>query len=95
MFTNSVCNWITIINDALVTYNNRNFCTLKMTPVDALKKPVEVIYFVISSKTTTEQKFGDCVVNAHKPSDSSKRYTSNWNRELFKMKKVLETQPII
>ena len=59
------------------------------------KKPDAVINFVISSKITTEQKFGDYVVNAHKPSDSSKRYTSNWNRELFKMKKVLETQPIV
>ena len=67
---------------------------MKMTPVDASKKRDEVIYFVISSKTT-KQKFGDYVVNAHKPNVSSKGYTSNWNRELFKIKEVLETQPII
>ena len=42
---------------------------------------------------TTKFKVGDYVRNADKRNIFSKGYTSNWNRELFKVNEVLKTQP--
>ena len=39
-------------------------------------------------------KVGDCVRNADKRIIFSEGYTSNWNRELFKVNEVLKTQPL-
>ena len=38
-------------------------------------------------------KVGDYVRNADKGNIFSKGYTSNWNRELFKVNEILKTQP--
>ena len=42
MFINGDGNWINILNDALVTYNNNFHSTLNLTPVDASNNPDEV-----------------------------------------------------
>ena len=72
-----------------------------MTPVDASNNPDKVKYYINetdsqikSTKATPNFKFGDYVRNADKRNIFSKGYTSNWNRELFKVNEGLNTQPL-
>ena len=44
MFINGDGNWVNILNNAVVTYNNNIHSTINMTPVDASNNPDEVIY---------------------------------------------------
>ena len=93
MFINGDGNWVYILNDAVVTYNNNIHSTINMIPVNASNNPDKVKYYVISTKATTKFKVGDYVRNADKRNIFSKGYTSNWNRELFKVNEVLKTHP--
>ena len=65
-----------------------------MTPVDASNNPDKVRY-IISTSTKIDANFKICDYfrNADKRNIFSKGYTSNWNRELFKVNEVLKTQP--
>ena len=92
MFINGAGNWANILNDAVIAYNNNIHSTINMTTVDASNNPDKVRYYVKSAKTTPKLKFGDCVRNADKRNIFSKGYTSNWNRELFKVNEILKTQ---
>ena len=102
IFINGDRNWVNILNDAVITYNNSIHSTLNMTPVDASNNPDKVRYIresasqIISTSTKTEPKFkvGDYVRNADKRNIFSKGCTSNWNRELFNFNEVLNTQPL-
>ena len=94
MFINGDGNWVNIPNDAVITYNNNNHSTINMTPVDASNNTDKVKYYVKSNKATPKFKVGDYVGNADKRNIFSKGYTSNWNRELFKVNEVLNTQPL-
>ena len=100
MFINGDGNWVNILNDAVVTYNNNIHSTIKMTPVDASNNPDKVKYTFsfknIKGKPDYAQpklKVGDYVRNVDKRNIFSKGYTSNWNRELFKVNEVLKTHP--
>ena len=93
MFINGDCNWVNILNDAVVTYNNNIHSTINMTPVDASNNPDKVKYPFSFKNIKTKLKVGDCVRNADKRNILSKGHTSNWNRELFKVNEVLKTQP--
>ena len=42
MFINGDGNWVNILNDAVVTYNNNIHSTINMTPVDASNNPDKV-----------------------------------------------------
>ena len=79
---------------AVITYNNNIHSTINMTPVDASNNSDKVKYYVKSTKATPKFKFGDHVRNADKRNIFSKGYTSDWNRELFKVNEVLNTQPL-
>ena len=99
MFINGDGNWVNIFNDAGISYNNNIHSTNKMAPIDASNFPDKVRYF-ISTKATpkgkpsyTQNKVVDYVRNADKRNIFTKGYTPNWNRELFKVNKVLKTQP--
>ena len=102
MFINGDGNWVNMLNDAVITYNNNIHSTINMTPVDASNNPDKVRYIsepasqIISTSTEIEPKFkvGDYVRNADKRNIFSKGYTSNWNRELFKVHEVLNTQSL-
>ena len=85
MFINSDGNWVNILNDAVIIYNNKIHSTINMTPVDASNNPDKVI--------KPKLKVGDYVRNVDKRNIFCKSYTSNWNRELFKVNEVLKTQP--
>ena len=94
MFINGDGNWVSILNDAVITYNNNIHSTINMTPVDASNYLDKFKYFVKSTKATLKFKVGDYVRKAGKRKIFSKGYTSNWNRELFKVNEVLNTQPL-
>ena len=93
IFINGDGNWVSILNDAVVTYNNNIHSTINMTPVDASNNPDKVKYYVNSTKATPKFKVGDYVRNVDKRNIFSKGHTSNWNRELFKVNEVLKTHP--
>ena len=93
MFINGDGNWVNIINDAAVTYNNNIHSTINMTPVDASNNPDKVKYTFSFKNIKPKLKVGDCVRNADRRNIFSKGYNSNWNRELFKVNEVLKTQP--
>ena len=44
MFINGDVNWVNILNDAVITYNNNIHSTIIMTPVDASNNPDKVKY---------------------------------------------------
>ena len=100
MFINGDGNWVNILNDAVVTYNNNIHSTINMTPVDASINPDKVKYLFsfknIKGKPGYAQsklKIVYYVRIADKRNIFSKGYTSNWNRELFKVNEVLKTHP--
>ena len=93
MFINGDGNWVIILNNAVIAYNNNIHSTINMAPVDASNNPDKVKYYVISTKATPKLKIDDFVRNADKRNIYSKGYISNWNRELFKFKEVLKKQP--
>ena len=86
-------NWVNILIDAVITYNNNIHSTINMTPVDDSNNPDKVKYTFSFKNIKPKLKVGDYVRNADKRNIFSKGYTSNWNRELFKVNEVLKTQP--
>ena len=46
MFINGDGNWVNILNDAVVTYNNNIHSTINMTSVDASNNPDKVKYYI-------------------------------------------------
>ena len=93
MFIKGDGNWVNILNEAVVTYNNNIHSTINMTPVDASNNPDKFKYSFIYRNINPKLKVGDYVRNADKCNIFCKGYTSNWNRELFKVNAVLKTQP--
>ena len=93
MFINCDGNCVNISNDAVVTYNNKVHSTFNMTPVEASNNPDKVRYIIsTSTKIKPNFKVGDNVRNADILNIFSKKYTSNWNRELFKFNEFSKTQ---
>ena len=93
MFINGDGNWVNRPNDAVVTYNNNIHSTINMTPVDASNNPDKVKYTFSFKNIKPKLNVGDYVRNVDKLNIFSKGYTSNWNRELFKVNEVLKTHP--
>ena len=85
MFINGDGNWVNILNDAVVMYNNNVYSTIRMTPVGASNNPDKVNYFVKSIKETPKLIVGVYVRKADKRNFFSKGFTSNGNRKLFKV----------
>ena len=90
MFINGDVNWVNILNDAVVTYNNNIQSTINTTPVDASNNTDKVKYNFSFKNTKPKLKVGDYVRNVDKRDIFSEGYTSNWNRELFKVNEVLK-----
>ena len=93
MFFNGDGNRVNILNDAVVTYNNNIHSSNNMTPVDASNNPDKVKYTFSFRNNKHKLNVGDYVRNVDKRNIFSKGYTSNWNRELFKVNEVLRTHP--
>ena len=58
IFINGDGNWVDIINDAVITYNNHS--TINMTPVDASNNPDKFKYYVKSTKIKPKPKVRFC-----------------------------------
>ena len=92
MFINGDGIWVNILNDAFITYNNNIHSSINRTPVNASNNPDNVTYSINFKNIKPKPKVGDYVRNADKRNIFSKGYTSNWNREWFKVNEVLNTQ---
>ena len=93
MFINGDGNWVNILNEALITYNNNIHSTINMTPVDASNIPDKVKYTFSFKSIKPKLKVDDYVRNADKCNIFSKGYTSNWSREMFEVNEVLTQTP--
>ena len=94
MFINGDGNWVNILNDAVITNIKNIHSTINMTSVDASVNPDKVKHTFSFENIKPKLKVGDYVRNADKRNIFSKGYNSNWNRELFKINEVLNTQPL-
>ena len=94
-------NWLNHLDAALQKYNNRVHGTTKMTPIEATKlhskKPIDPPTFGNKPKqpcSFAKFQVGDFVRVPDKRNIYSKGYTTNWNRELFKIHSINKTNPV-
>ena len=85
--------WLNHLDTAMEKYNNCVHTTTRMTPFEANNQPTDPLTFVNKPK---QPKFhvGDYVRDPDKRNIYSKGYTTNWNRELFKIHKINNTNPV-
>ena len=93
MYIEGKGNWLNHLDAALQKYNNRVHGTTKMTPFEANNQPIDPPTFVNKPKQPKLQ-VGDYVRVPDKRNLYSKGYTTNWNRELFKIHKINPTNPV-
>ena len=87
--------WLNHLDAAMEKYNNRVHGTTKMTPFEMFTNTKKIINIKIN-KNEKIPKFqvGDYVRVPDKRNIYSKGYTTNWNRELFKIHKINPTNPV-
>ena len=87
--------WLNHLDTAMEKYNNRVHDTTKMTPFEMVTNTNKIINIKIN-KNEKIPKFqvGDYVRVPDKRNLYSKGYTTNWNRELFKIHKNNNTNPV-
>ena len=93
MYIEGKGNWLNHLDAALQKYNNHVHTTTKMTPFEANNQPINSPTFVNKPKQPKFQ-VGDYVRVPDKRNLYSKGYTTNWNRELFKIHKINPTNPV-
>ena len=86
--------WLNL-NAAMEKYNNRVHGKTKMTPFEMVTNTNKIINIKIN-KNEKIPKFqvGDYVRVPDKRNIYSKGYTTNWNREFFKIHKINPTNPV-
>ena len=101
MYIEGKGNWLNHLDAALDKYNNRVHGTTKMTPIEAKKlhskKPIDPPTIVNKPKqprSFAKFQVGDFVRVPDKRNIYSKGYTTNWNRELFKIHSINKTNPV-
>ena len=87
--------WLNHLDAAMEKYNNRVHGTTKMTPFEMVTITNKIINIKIN-KNEKIPKFqvGDYVRVPGKRNLYSKDYTTNWNRERFKIHKINPTNPV-
>ena len=87
--------WLNHIDAAMEKYNNRVHGTTKMTPFEMVTNTNKIKNIKIN-KNEKIPKFqvGDYLRVPDKRNIYSKGYTTNWNRELFKIHKINPTNPV-
>ena len=85
--------WLNHLDAAMEKYKNRVHGTTKMPPFEANNQPIDPPTFVNKPKQPNFQ-VGDHVRVPDKRNLYSKGYTTNWNRELFKIHKINNTNPV-
>ena len=86
--------WLNYLGTAMEKYNTRVHTTTRMTPFEANKKPIDHPTFFVNKPKQPKFKVGDYVTVPDKRNLYSKCYTTNWNRELFKIHKINPTNPV-
>ena len=96
MFKEGKTCWLNHINIALDMYNNRVHGTTKMTPFEKSINEKLILNNNINyyRHQTTQTPSGTFVRVPDKRISYSKGYTTNWNRELFKLPNVNKTNPV-
>ena len=87
--------WLNHLDAAMEKYNNRVHGTTKMTSFEMVTNTNKINNIKIN-KNEKRPKFqvGDYVRVPDKRNIYSKGYTTNWNRELFKIHKINNTNPV-
>ena len=93
MYIEGKGSWLNHLDAALDKYNNRVHGTTKMTPIEASNNSL------LPSNNNNNNKLpkfqvGDFVRVPDKRNTYSKGYTTNWNRELFKIHSINKTNPV-
>ena len=84
--------WLNHINNALDKYNNRVHGTTKMTPFEMVTNTNKINNIKINNNEKLPKfQVGDYVRVPDKRNIYSKSYTTNWNRELFKIHQINPT----
>ena len=87
--------WLNHINSALDKYNNRVHGTTKMTPFEMVTNTNKINNIkIIKNEKTPKFQVGDYVRVPDKRNIYSEGYTTNWNRELFKIHSINSTNPV-
>lgn len=92
--------WFKMLQKLIDDYNNTEHRTIKMTPVEASqKKNFDEVYLnLFNVKPIKEVKpkliVGDWVRISRIKGIFEKGYIPNWSREIFKVRKVLDTTPV-
>ena len=103
MYIEGKGNWLNHIRSALDKYNNRVHGRTKITPYEmSFNELIPVLTAKLTSRVASrvashkKPKFqvGDFVRVPDKRNIYSKGYTTNWNRELFKIHSINSTNPI-
>ena len=99
MYIESNGNWLNNLDAALQKYNNRVHGTTKMTPFEISTNnkiiPNNNNHNNKLRATSPKLQVGDFVRVPDKRSVYSKGYTTNWNREFFKIHSINKTNPKI
>ena len=97
MYIEGKGNWLNHLDAALQKYQNRVHTTTKMTQFEANKRPIDPPTFVNKPKqprSFAKFQVGDFLTVPDKRNIYSKGYTTNWNRELFKIHSINKTNPV-
>ena len=103
MYIEGKGNWLNHLDAALQKYNNRVHGTTKMTPFEMsfcaashtlIRATTTAIAIAASRKASPKFQVGDFVRVPDKRNIYSKGYTTNWNRELFKIHSINKTNPV-
>ena len=103
MYTEGKGNWLNHLDAALDKYNNRVHGTTKMTPFEmsfiTLIRAASPNLIPKNDNNNHNNKLpkfqvGDFVRVPDKRNIYSKGYTTNWNRELFKIHSINKTNPV-
>ena len=83
MFINDDGNWVRLLKDDVVIYDNKKHTTIDLTPADASNNPEKFRYSLSFQNIKPKLKVCNYTRNADKRNIFSKRNTPNWNTELF------------
>ena len=85
--------WIDVLDELVSNYNSSYHSTIKMTPNEALTKPVEA-YSTDQKKLVPKFSPGDFVRISKHRGKFKRGYTANYTNEVFVVTDILNTQPI-
>lgn len=92
--------WIKPLEDVIASYNETSHRTIKMKPIEVNYKNAECILRerykknnTLNTMHTNKYKINDYVRISKYKSLFEKGYTPNWSTEIFKVNKILQTNP--